>query len=48
MTANRTYKETFSHEEAIEELKRCSAKQFDPEIVHAFEKHCRMVNSESL
>ncbi|GEM_PF-1057956 len=40
MTAIRTYKGAFSHEQAIEELKRCSGTQFDPEIVHACQKYC--------
>jgi diguanylate cyclase len=35
MTATRTYKEAYSHEQAIEELKRCAGTQFDPAIVHA-------------
>lgn len=39
MTAIRTYKEAFSNEKALEELKRCSGTQFDPEIVRAFEQH---------
>ena len=38
MTAIRTYKEAFSNEKALEELKRCSGTQFDPEIVCACAK----------
>jgi diguanylate cyclase (GGDEF)-like protein/PAS domain S-box-containing protein len=44
MTANRPYKEPFTHEEAIMELKRCSGTQFDPDIVHICEKYCWMMN----
>lgn len=47
MTAVRTYKEAFSNEKAIEELKRCSGTQFDPEIVRACEKHCWMMENET-
>jgi len=38
MTANRLYKESFSHEQAIEELKLCSGTQFDPDVVYTFLK----------
>lgn len=38
MTANRPYKDSSSHEQAMEELTRCSGTQFDPEIVEAFKK----------
>ena len=38
MTANRPYKKPLSHEQAVEELKRCSGTQFDPEIVDAYER----------
>jgi len=48
MTGNRPYKESFSHEQAIEELKRCSGIQFDPKIVDAFEKSCSMINDKLL
>jgi len=36
MTTDRTYRRALSHEQAIEELKRCAGSQFDPEIVDLF------------
>lgn len=36
MTTDRPYRKALSKEEAIAELRRCSGKQFDPEIVKAF------------
>jgi len=36
MTGKRPYKGPISHEEAAEELRRCSGTQFDPELVQAF------------
>jgi len=36
MTSNRPYNNRRTHEEAIEELRRCKRTQFDPEIVEAF------------
>ena len=36
MTNNNLYKKVFSKEDAIEELQRCSGKQFDPDIVRIF------------
>lgn len=41
MTANRPYKETLSHEQAMKELTRCSGTQFDSEVVAAFQKYVR-------
>lgn len=38
MTSIRAYKQAFSHEEAMSELKRCSGTQFDATVVEAFEK----------
>lgn len=36
MTSGRTYRNTLSEEEAIEEIKSCSGTQFDPEIARIF------------
>ena len=36
MTNNTIYKKTLSKEEAIEEMKRCAGKQFDPNIIKVF------------
>ncbi len=36
MTSLRSYKNPMSHESAIEELRHCAGKQFDPELVKVF------------
>jgi GAF domain-containing protein len=36
MTDERVYRKALSKEDAIEELKRCSGSQFDPQVVEAF------------
>lgn len=36
MTSNRPYRPALSTKEAIEEIRRCSGTQFDPELVEAF------------
>ena len=46
MTSHRLYKNAFSHEQAMEELKRCSGIQFDPKIVVAFEKVYSLINQD--
>ena len=38
MTGDRTYRDISSHEQAMEELKRCSGTQFDPEIIQTAER----------
>ncbi|HZW49116.1 MAG TPA: hypothetical protein VFF80_03150 [Bacillota bacterium] len=38
MTSERSYQRGLSKEEAVTEIKRCSGKQFDPEIVSVFLK----------
>jgi diguanylate cyclase (GGDEF)-like protein/PAS domain S-box-containing protein len=44
MTTARPYREVVSHQEASEELRRCSGTQFDPDLVEAF---CRAMNGDS-
>ncbi|MBI3979242.1 MAG: HD-GYP domain-containing protein [Chloroflexi bacterium] len=41
MTSNRPYRPAMSYERAIFELRRMSGKQFDPEVVAAFERAVR-------
>lgn len=36
MTSERSYKQAMSHEIAIEEIRKCSGRQFDPELVPVF------------
>ncbi len=36
MTSLRPYREQLSSQQALDELKRCSGTQFDPDLVHAF------------
>jgi len=36
MTSEKTYAETLTHENALEEIKRCAGKQFDPHLVEQF------------
>ncbi|MFU8793615.1 MAG: HD domain-containing phosphohydrolase [Acholeplasmataceae bacterium] len=36
MTNDRSYRKALSHKEAIEEIKRCNATQFDPKITNVF------------
>ncbi len=36
MVSNRPYRKGMSHEDALEEIKVCAGKQFDPEIVRVF------------
>lgn len=44
MTNERCYRKTLTHEQAIEELKRCSGTQFDPKIVEAFIRMLKRFN----
>ena len=36
ITANGVYRQTFTHEDAVQEIHKCSGHQFDPEVVEAF------------
>jgi diguanylate cyclase len=36
MTATRAYSDAVSAQDALDELRRCSGTQFDPEVVTAF------------
>jgi putative two-component system response regulator len=38
MTSNRPYRTAMTVEEALEEVKRCTGSQFDPEVTAAFLK----------
>lgn len=40
MTKHRSYKFAFTEEQAIEELKKCSGRQFDPHIIEVFLNNC--------
>ena len=40
MTTDRPYRNALSKEQAIEELKKCSGTQFDPELTKIFIKLC--------
>lgn len=44
MTTNKIYKKAVNKEEAIEELKRCSGTQFDPQIVNCFIDYIKSKN----
>ena len=36
MTSDRSYRPALSHDEAVEELRRCAGMQFDPELIELF------------
>jgi len=36
MTSDRSYRQTKSHQEAVDEIRRCAGGQFDPEMAEAF------------
>jgi two-component system, cell cycle response regulator len=43
MTQHRPWRETMTHAQALEELRRCAGTQFDPELVQAF---CERVHTD--
>jgi HD-GYP domain-containing protein (c-di-GMP phosphodiesterase class II) len=36
MTNDRPYRQALTHHEAMEEIKKCSGRQFDPDLVPVF------------
>ena len=36
MTSDRAYRRALPHDVAIGEIERCSGRQFDPQVAHAF------------
>ena len=48
ITSERTYKKARTPEDAFAELERCSANQFDPEIVHSFIEAMRRASSQAV
>lgn len=48
MTDERVYRKARSHEEAVEELKRCSGTQFDPVVIEAFLKAVELPKNPQL
>jgi putative nucleotidyltransferase with HDIG domain len=45
MTSNRPYRSAMSHEQAVEELKRCSGTYFDPKVVEVFAEHIKKTSN---
>jgi putative nucleotidyltransferase with HDIG domain len=48
MVSNRPYRKAFSHKWVIDEMRRCSGKQFDPEVVEAMEKVLKKDNFSNM
>ncbi|MFC2024112.1 diguanylate cyclase [Chloroflexota bacterium] len=48
ITSPRPYREQLSSQQALEELKRCSGSQFDPELIEVFSKVITPTSSKSL
>ena len=46
MVSERSYRESFTESQALTELKQCSGRQFDPEVVEAFGRVMRSVRAE--
>lgn len=46
MTNNTVYRKALSKKAAIDELKRCSGKQFDPNLVKTFIEYLNETNEE--
>lgn len=48
MTSKRQYREPFSHERALEEIRRCTGTQFEPSVAEAFLKALQKQQARAL
>jgi HD-GYP domain-containing protein (c-di-GMP phosphodiesterase class II) len=48
MTSNRAYRKALAHKVAMEELRRCSGTQFDPDLVDAFRRAIEAYRKEAM
>ncbi len=48
MTSDRAYRKALPHEVAVNEIKRCSGSQFDPDCAHAFAEAIEEIREEKI